>query len=167
MRSGGDGYSQEDGARDNMALDWTHIVTALNNSASHFDEANKSILQFCEGTGKKVNETSSNLEVIKKEVHDLEQRTDRNEASLNEYRAHGEGLDDKIGHLEARITESEQDKRSLSQQVKFLKVKQTLGKTSIGEVKEKVDEKLETLIREKLEEKIDQWSTLPFAWKGC
>ena len=55
-----------------MALEWAQVEAALNSSTSHFEDANKSILQFCEETGKKVNETSSSLEVIKKEVHDLE-----------------------------------------------------------------------------------------------
>jgi len=145
-----------------MALDWTYVVTALNNFASHFDDTNKSILQFCEGTGKKVNETSSSLQVVRKEVHTLKQRAEKNDTSLNDYRAHGEGLDNRIGHLEAKISELEQDKSSLSQQVEFLKAKQTLDETSIQEVKEKVDEKLEALIREKLKEKLDQWVTLAF-----
>ena len=50
-KSGGDGLLQEDRAKGNMALDWAQVETALNNSASHFEDTNKSILQFCEGTG--------------------------------------------------------------------------------------------------------------------
>ena len=65
------GHSREDRASDNMSPRLTQIEGALSNSASHFEDANKSILQFCEETGKKVNETSSSLEVIKKEVHTL------------------------------------------------------------------------------------------------
>ena len=47
-----------------------------------------------------------------------------------------------------------------------MKAKQTLNETSIREVKEKVDKKLEALIREKLEEKLDQWVTFTFCPEG-
>ena len=66
-----------------------------------------------------------------KDVHTLKQQAEDNVASLNAYRAHGEGLDDRIGHLERKLAEIEQDNRDLSQQVKFLKAKQALDKTSI------------------------------------
>ena len=52
-----------------MSLRLTQVEAALSNSVSHFEDTNKSILQFCEETGKKVNETSSNLEVVRRDVH--------------------------------------------------------------------------------------------------
>ena len=115
------GHSQGDRASGNMSLEWTQVEAALSSSASHFEDANKSILQFCEETGKRVNETSSNLEVVKKDVHVLKQQAEDNVTSLNTYRAQQEGQDDHLGQLERKLTEVEQENRALSQQVKNLK----------------------------------------------
>ena len=70
-----------------MSLRLTQVETALSKSASHFEDANKSILQFCEETSKKVNETSSNLEVVRRDVHALQQQAEDNVTSLNACRA--------------------------------------------------------------------------------
>ena len=56
-----------------MSLDWVQVEAALNSSASHFEGANRRVLQFCEETGKRVNEMSSNLGVVRKDVHVLKQ----------------------------------------------------------------------------------------------
>ena len=54
--------------------------------------------------------------MVRKEVHILKQRAEKNATSLNNYRAHGEGLDDRIGHLETKLAKLEQDKRSLTEE---------------------------------------------------
>ena len=77
------GHSQGDRASGSMSLEWAQVEAALSSSASHFEDANKSILQFCEETGKRVNETSSNLDVVRKDVHVLKQQAEDNVASLN------------------------------------------------------------------------------------
>ena len=65
------GQSQEDGASNNMSIRLNQIEAALSNSASHFEDTNKSILQFFEETSKRVNKTSSNLKVVRRDVHAL------------------------------------------------------------------------------------------------
>ena len=57
-----------------MSLDRAQVEGALNSSTSHFEDANRSVLQFCEETGKRVNKTNSNLGVIRKDVHVLKQQ---------------------------------------------------------------------------------------------
>ena len=52
--------------------------------------------------------------MVRKDVRTLKQQAEDNVASLNAYRAHGEGLDDHIGHLERKLAEIEQDNRDLS-----------------------------------------------------
>ena len=86
-----------------MPIEWSQIETALNSSASHFEDANKSILQFCGDTGRKVNETSFNLKVVKRDVHALRQQAEDSVTSLNVCRAQGESHDDRLGHLERRL----------------------------------------------------------------
>ena len=66
---------------------------------------------------------------------------------MNTYRAQGKSHDDHLGHLERRLAEVEQDNRVLSQQVKNLKAQQALDQTSLQELKEKVDEKLDQLVQ--------------------
>ena len=136
------GHSQEDGASGNMSLKWTQVEAALSSSSSHFEDANKSILQFCEETSKRVNETSSNLKIVRRDVHALKQQAEDNVTSINTCRAQDESHDDCLGHLERRLAEVEQDNRVLSQQVENLKARQALDQTSLQELKEKVDEKL-------------------------
>ena len=125
-----------------MSFEWTQVEAALSSSASHFEDANKSILQFCGETGKKVNETSSNLEVVRRDVHVLKQQAEDNVTSLNVYRAQGESHDNRLGHLERRLAEVEQDNRVLAQQVENLKVRQAIDQSSLQELKGKVEEKL-------------------------
>ena len=91
------GHSQGDGASSSMSLEWAQVEAALSSSASHFEDTNKSILQFCEETGKRVNKTSSNLGVIRKDVYVLKQQAEDNATSLNAYRAQQEDQDDCLG----------------------------------------------------------------------
>ena len=100
-----------------MSLDWAQVEAAFNSSASHFEGANRRLLQFCEETGKRVNETRSNLGVFKKDVHVLKQQAEDNVASLNSYRAQQIGQDDHLGQLERKLVEVQQENRDLSQQV--------------------------------------------------
>ena len=137
------GHSQEDRASGNMSLEWTQVVAALNSSASHFEDANKSILQFCEETGKRVNKTSSNLKIVRRDIHTLKQQAEDNVTSINTCRAQDKSHGDRLGHLERRLTEVEQDNKALSQQVENLKAWQALDQTSLQELKEKVDKKLD------------------------
>ena len=88
-----------------MSLRLTQVETALSNSASHFEDTNKSILQFCEETSKKANETSSNLEVVRRDVHALQQQAEDNVTSLNTCRAQEESHNDCLSHLERRLAE--------------------------------------------------------------
>ena len=104
-----------------MSLDWDQVEAAFSSSASHFEGANRRLLQFCEETGKRVNETSSNLGVVRKDVHVLKHQAEDNVASLNTYRAQQEGQDDRLGQLERRLAEVQQENRALSQQVENLK----------------------------------------------
>ena len=66
-----------------MSLDWAQVEAAFNSSASHFEGANRRLLQFCEETGKKANKTSSNLGVVKKDNQVLKRQAEDNVASLN------------------------------------------------------------------------------------
>ena len=129
-----------------MSLNWNQVEAAFNNSASHFEGASKKLLQFCEETGKKANETSSNLGVIKKDVHILKQQAEDNVSSLNSYRAKQIGQDDHLGQLERKLAEAQQENRDLSQQVKNLKTRQALDQIAIQENKEKI-EKFEQLMQ--------------------
>ena len=70
-----------------MSLQWTQVEAALNSSASHFEDTNKSILQFCEETSKRVNEMSSNLGVVRRDVHALQQQAEGNVTTLAACRA--------------------------------------------------------------------------------
>ena len=135
-------HSQKDGARNNMSIEGSQIETALNYSAAHFDDANKSILQFCGDTGRKVNKTSFNLQVVKRDIHALKQQAEDSVTSLNVYRAQGESHDDRLGHLERRLAEVEQDNRVLAQQVENLKARQDINQSSLQELKEMVEDKL-------------------------
>ena len=114
-----------------MPIEWFQIETALNSSTSHFEDANKSILQFCGDTGQKVNETSFNLEVIKRDVHTLKQQAEDSVTSLNTCKAQGESRDDRLGHLERRLAEVEQENRVLAQQVENLKARQDIDQSSL------------------------------------
>ena len=66
------GQSQEDGVSNNMSARLHQIEAAFSNSASHFEDANKSILQFFEETSQRVNDANSNMEVTRRDVHALE-----------------------------------------------------------------------------------------------
>ena len=112
-----------------MSLEWTQVEAALSSSTLHFEDANKSILQFCRETGKKVNETSSNLEVVRRDVHALKQQAEDNITSLNVCRAQGESHDDRLGHLERRLAEVEQDNRSWPNRLRTLKPDRPSTKT--------------------------------------
>ena len=80
-------HSQKDGARDNMSIEGSQIETALNSAASHFEDTNRSILQFCGDTGQKVNKISFNLEAVRRDVHALKQQAEDSAASLNACKA--------------------------------------------------------------------------------
>ena len=129
-----------------MSLNWDQVEAAFSSSASHFEGANRKLLQFCEETGKKVNETSSNLGVVKKDIQVLKQQAEDNIASLNSYRAQQIGQDDHLGQLERKLTESQQENRDLSQEMEGLKTKQALDQIAIQENKERI-EKLEQLMQ--------------------
>ena len=135
-------HSQKDGASSNMPIEWSQIERALNSSASHFEDANKSILQFCGDTGRKVNEISFNLQIVRRDVHALKQQAEDSATSLNACKAQGESHDNRLGHLERRLTEVEQDNKILLQQVENLKAKQAIDQSSLQELKEKVEDKL-------------------------
>ena len=100
-----------------MPIEWSQIEVALNSSASHFEDANKSILQFCGDTGQKVNKTSFNLEVVRRDVHTLKQQAEDSATFLNACKAERESHDDRLGHLERRLAEVEQDNKILAQHV--------------------------------------------------
>ena len=114
-----------------MPIEWSQLETALNSSASHFEDANKSILQIFEETSKRVNETSSNLEVIERELHALQQQAEGNVTTLATCRAQAESHGDHLGQLDRRLEEVVQDNRVLSQQVENLQAQQTLDQTSL------------------------------------
>ena len=130
-----------------MSLRLTQVEAPLSNSASHFKDANKSILKFCKETSKRANKTSSNLEVVRRDIHALQQQAEDNVTSLNVCRAQEESHEDRLGHLERRLAEVEQDNRVLSQQVENLHARQTLDQTSLQELKERVDEKLDQSVQ--------------------
>ena len=70
-----------------MLIEWTQVEAALSSSASHFEDANKSILQFCGDTGRQVNEISFNLEAVRKNTLALNQQAKDSAVSLNACRA--------------------------------------------------------------------------------
>ena len=82
-------------------------------------------------TGKKANETNSNLEAARKEIQVLKQLIEENIASLNSYRAQQIGQEDYIGQLEQQLTESKQGNRDLTQELQEVMTKQALNQIVI------------------------------------
>ena len=67
------GQSQEDGVSNNMSARLHQIEAAFSNSAIHFEDANKIILQFFGESSKRVNDANSNIESTRRDVHTLQQ----------------------------------------------------------------------------------------------
>ena len=130
-----------------MSIEGSQIETALNSTASHFEDANRSILQFCGDTGRQVNKISFNLEAVRNNALALNQQAKDSAVSLNACKAQGESHDNRLGHLERRLTEVEQDNKILTQQVENLKAKQAINQSSLQELKEKVEDKLNHLVQ--------------------
>ena len=129
-----------------MLMEGSQLKTALNSAASHFEDANRSILQFCGDMGRQVNKISLNVEAVRMDALTLNQQANDITLSLNTCKAQGESYDNSLGHLERRLTEVEQDNKILLQQVENLKAKQAIDQSSLQELKEKVEDKLNHLV---------------------
>ena len=97
------GHSQGDGAGGSMSASLDQVMAALSNSASLWEGATQTLLQFCMETGKRAKETNSKLEAVRKEVQVLKQSSEENiaslNASLNACRAQQISQEDYIGQL--------------------------------------------------------------------
>ena len=65
------GQLQVDGVSSNMSR-LHQIEAAFSNSASHFEDPNKIILQFFGESSKRVNDANSNIESTRRDVHALQ-----------------------------------------------------------------------------------------------
>ena len=139
--------SQEDGASNNMSARLHQIEATFSNSTSHFEDTNKIILQFFGEASKRVNNANSNIESTGTDVHALQQQAKGNITQKAACRAQGESHKDHLGQLERKYEEVVQANRILAQQAENLKAQQLLDKTSLQELREKVDEKLEQAVQ--------------------
>ena len=141
------GQSQEDRASNNMSARLHQIEAAFSNSATHFDDANKIILQFFGEASKRVNNANSNIQSTRRDVHTLQQQAEGNITQIAACRAQGESHEDCLGQLERKYKEVVQANRILAQQAKNLHAQQVLDQTSLQELRERVDEKLDQSVQ--------------------
>ena len=117
------GHSQGDGAGGSMSVNWDQVVAAFSNSASLLEGATQQLLQFCVETGKKANETKSNLEATRKEIQALQRLIEEYIVTFNNCRAQQIGQEDYIGQLEQQLTELKQRDRDLTQELQEVTTK--------------------------------------------
>ena len=94
-----------------MPREGSQLETALNSAAAHWEDANRSILQYCGDTDRQVSEICTNLEAVKKDTLALNQQA---KDSATACEARGEIHEDRLGQLEGRLIELEWEKRPCS-----------------------------------------------------
>ena len=100
------------------------VGVALNNQAVHLENANKSILSFCQDASDKITKNNSSLEAIRLEVQTIKQQEENHKVGLNECKAQSEKFGDSIGQLKQKIGEVAEGNRTLCQQVEEVSAQQ-------------------------------------------